>query len=182
MDYPFNFDADKAIESVLYILQQGTNPTFLHISKVMYFADREHLEKYGRFICGDNYVAMKRGPVPSRIYDLLKILRGDTLLFNLPNSIVANAQSSLKIKEKYNVHRLRDANLDFFSDSDLKCLDQAVKDYGNLSSEELTNLSHDQAWQSANENDFIEIEDIVTTLNNANELMEHLQDQHPGDA
>jgi uncharacterized phage-associated protein len=46
----------------------------------MYFADRKHLEKYGRFICGDSYVAMKHGPVPSEIYDILKAVISDTVL------------------------------------------------------------------------------------------------------
>jgi hypothetical protein len=33
----------------------------------MYFADKAHLEQYGRFICGDSYVAMK--PVPIGTYE-----------------------------------------------------------------------------------------------------------------
>jgi uncharacterized phage-associated protein len=79
-DYPFEFNLDKGIEAILYIAQKVDDPTFHRISKIMYFADRKHLEKYGRFICGDSYVAMKHGPVPSEIYDILKAVKADAVL------------------------------------------------------------------------------------------------------
>ena len=77
MKHPFEFNAEKAIEVILYIAEHIKEPTFHTVSKVLYFADKEHLEKYGRFICGDSYIAMRRGPVPSGVYDLLKLARGD---------------------------------------------------------------------------------------------------------
>jgi uncharacterized phage-associated protein len=182
MDYPFEFNIDKGIEEILYIIQKGANPTFHHISKVMYFADKEHLEKYGRLICGDNYVAMKHGPVPSRIYDILKFSRGDKLLFSILPEVASKAKSSFSIQGQYEVNNLREANLDFFSESDLECLNNSIERYGRLPFDELTDLSHDEAWEAASENEFIEIEHIVATLDNADELIEHLQDQHPGEA
>ena len=42
------------------------------ILKTLFLADRAHLNKYGRPITFDNYVAMRAGPVPSRAYNLLK--------------------------------------------------------------------------------------------------------------
>ncbi|CAD5970647.1 hypothetical protein PCC9214_03789 [Planktothrix tepida] len=80
MEYQFDFNIEKGIESILYILELLENkvqPTIHRVSKFLYFADKEHLEKYGRFIFGDSYYAMKHGPVPSQIYDLLKLVRGD---------------------------------------------------------------------------------------------------------
>ena len=182
MNYPFEFNLDKGIESILYIAQKVDDPTFHRISKIMYFADRKHLEKYGRFICGDSYVAMKHGPVPSEIYDMLKAVRADTVLSLKPYESAKKVQSAFSVQEPYEVKHLREANLDFFSESDLECLNYSIDNYRNLSFDELTKLSHDQAWEAANENDFIEIEQIARTLNNAEELISHLQDQHPGEA
>ena len=34
MNYPFNFDYEKAIETILYIVVNGANPTFSHVLKV----------------------------------------------------------------------------------------------------------------------------------------------------
>jgi|HubBroStandDraft_3_1064219.scaffolds.fasta_scaffold257642_2 uncharacterized phage-associated protein len=42
------------------------------IVKTLFLADRASLNKFGRPITFDNYVAMKDGPVPSTAYDLLK--------------------------------------------------------------------------------------------------------------
>jgi hypothetical protein len=57
------FDAHKALEVILYVA--GSVPDMYRALKVLYFADREHLGRYGRLICGDTYVAMRLGPVPS---------------------------------------------------------------------------------------------------------------------
>ena len=178
---PFRFNLEKAIEAILYIIENGTENTLHHISKVMYFADKEHIEKYGRFICGDSYVAMKHGPVPSGIYDILKTVRGD-FIFNLPDALLQDLHATLEIVDKYRVNNLRTVNLDFFSESDLECLDNSIQRYGHLSFDELTELSHDSAWDNTNTNDFMELEDIISTIDNSEDLLEHLYDPHPGEA
>jgi hypothetical protein len=99
-----------------------------------------------------------------------------------PYESAKKVQSAFSVQEPYEVKNFREANLDFFSESDLECLNFSIENYRNLSFDELTKLSHDQAWEAANENDFIEIEQIARTLNNAEELISHLQDQHPGEA
>jgi uncharacterized phage-associated protein len=180
MDYPFQFNLDKGLETVLYIIQNGTQPTFHHISKVIYFADKIHLEKYGRFICGDRYVAMKHGPVPGGVYDLLKIARGDRFIFSLPSELIEKTKRAFNVQGRYGVNRVRDAHIEYFSDSDTECLNIAIQKYGNLSFRQLTDVSHDQAWEISDENDFMEIEHIVATFRDENELLEHLRDQFPG--
>ncbi len=182
MAYPFQFSIDKGIETIVYIMQNGTQPTFHHISKVIYFADTLHLEKYGRFICGDHYVAMKHGPVPSGIYDLLKIARGDSFIFSLPSELIERTKNAFEVQGRYGIIRRRDAYIDCFSDSDIECLHTAIRKYGNLSFRQLTKASHDQAWKVSDENDFMEIEHIIATFENAEELLEHLHDQFPGGA
>ena len=179
MVHPFRFSIDKGIETILYIIQNGTQPTFHHVSKVIYFADKLHLEKYGRFICGDSYVAMKHGPVPSGIYDLLKIARNDNFIFSLPAELIEKTKKAFSIQGRYGINKLRNTNSDFFSDSDIECLQISIRKYGNISFKQLTKLSHDQAWKMSDENDFIEIEHIVATFGNADGLLDHLQDQFP---
>jgi|GEM_PF-3978104 len=44
---------------------------YLALMKLLYLADREALLRFGRPITGDRVVAMKHGPVLSRVYDLV---------------------------------------------------------------------------------------------------------------
>ena len=42
------------------------------ILKLLFFAEVDHLNRYGRPIVGDRYYARQWGPVPETTYDLLK--------------------------------------------------------------------------------------------------------------
>ncbi len=176
--YQVQFDINKAIEIILYIVDSGAEPTFHHISKILYFADKEHLEKFGRFINGDFYVAMKHGPVPSRTYDCLKFVRDNNYYFNAED--IEKLKNAFSVYQRYHVKNLRKPDTDCFSDSDLECLDNSIAKYGKMDFNTLTKTSHDEPWENADENDIIEIQDIISTFKNPDELIEYLKDPHPG--
>ena len=138
--------------------------------KIIYFADKVHLQKYGRLICGDAYVAMKDGPVPSGVYDILKSVRGDGY-----SPCEIEAKNSFEVSAKTRVVPLKDADMDVFSDSDLECLSEATRKYGGMSFRKLKELSHDKAFKSTGPNNLIDIYDIVKTLPNREELTEYLE-------
>ncbi len=152
MKHPFVFNSNKAIEAILYIAASVEVPSFDRICKIMYFADKQHLEKYGRFICGDCYMAMKHGPVPSGMYDLLKM---------------DSANPDFRVEDQFVVDPLRAAQCDYFSESDLECLKQASQ----LSFQE---LSKDLSWQTVDENDYIKVEQIIATFADAESLLDYL--------
>lgn len=172
----FHFDPEKAVEVILYVANRVGDPSFHRISKILYFADREHLAKYGRFICGDSYVAMKHGPVPSGTYDILKFVRGDDGL----TCNVSRAKESFHVDERKLIIPSKDANQDLLSESEKECLDGAIVNFGKLSFGKLTKLSHDKAWDSADENESIEVEQIAITLPDAKHLLKHLTNPYPG--
>lgn len=66
----------KIVAAISFLIKEaerkGASVTQYHIVKALFFADREHLNRYGRPITYDNYYAMFHGPVPSLAYDLLK--------------------------------------------------------------------------------------------------------------
>ena len=168
----FRFDPDKAIQAILFVARSITGATFHQISKIIYFADKDHLQKYGRLICGDSYVAMKHGPVPSGIYDIMKPVRGDG-----SSDCIEQAEKSFAVQGPYTVIPKTDVNMDAFSQSDIECLTAAIKQYGHLSFSQLTDLSHDKAWEGADENDIIDLEQIIATLPDGPAHLEHLQEQ-----
>jgi len=172
----FHFEPDKAVEVILYVANRVRDPGFHRVSKVMYFADRDHLATYGRFICGDSYVAMKHGPVPSGTYDILKFVRGDEIAFPCA---IPHAKDSFRVDNGKSIIPSRDANLELLSESEKECLDAAIAKYSDMPFGQLTDISHDKAWESADENDFIEIEQIVATLPDSKTLLDHLANPHP---
>ncbi len=167
----FNFNREKALEAILYASQIAPIPDIYHVLKILYFADKAHLEQYGRFIFGDSYVAMSQGPVPSGAYDIINYVRGKSTVipFEPARSAFSVLENSIKV--------LREPNLELLSKSDVKCIDAANKKYGHLTFRQLKNKSHDRAYKNADKNDFISIESIASTLKDGNLIIEHLYAQ-----
>ena len=170
---PIRFDPERALEMVLYVTERLRYPTLHSVSKVLYFADREHLSRFGSLLSGDSYVAMRHGPVPSAIYDLLKAAGGRQEP-QIPEQFYALVGDSLRVEERYRVRPLRPANLDLLSASQRECLDVSIKANGRLSFARLTVKSHDAAWKSADENDLIDVKAIAKTLPNAKQVLAYL--------
>lgn len=68
---------DKALAVILFLAHQDGQIDLYALLKTVYYADKNHLHEWGRTVSGDSYAKMKCGPVPSKIYDILKSVRGD---------------------------------------------------------------------------------------------------------
>lgn len=170
----FRFEPQVAVEAVLYIAHRSQDPTSHHISKILYFADRLHLSRFGRFICGDTYIAMQNGPVPSGIYDMLKDARGDTSAYRYIESIGA-----FDVVNGYRIVPRRAPNRNWLSDSSIACIDEALEHYDDKSFGELTRLSHDAAWNDADPNGTISVESILDSMEDTEDLLAHLLEPMP---
>lgn len=163
------FDLPKAIEVLVYITQEINNT--YNALKVLYFADKDHLSRYGRLISGDKYIAMDHGPVPSNIYDIVKEARGDSL-FEFDTE--ENLRKLFKTR-RYMIKPNREPNCEYLSESDIECLNRAIKKYGGLKFDELKDKSHDEAFNSADYNGVIPLKAIIKTLPNAEELLAYYE-------
>lgn len=164
------FNLQKAIEVLLYITNRVNNT--YNALKVLYFADKSHLSKYGRLICGDVYIAMEHGPVPSNVYDIVKQARGDSFYeFDTEENI----ESLFEISNRYIIKSRRKANYEYLSETDIECLDEAIKNYGHLNFNDLRAQSHDDAFRAADFNDVIPFEAMIRALPNAEELLEYFE-------
>ena len=72
MTIRFEMNANKVIEVLTWLANEQPGIGAFHVSKVLYYADKEHLNLYGRPVVGDTYIRMEFGPVPSKTYDLIK--------------------------------------------------------------------------------------------------------------
>jgi hypothetical protein len=68
-----DFDIHKAIAATAYIIERdgGTSDMFPLVKK-LYWADRSALIGWGKSITGDRLASLEKGPIVSRIYNLLK--------------------------------------------------------------------------------------------------------------
>jgi uncharacterized phage-associated protein len=63
----FAFSEAKAFAALAYVASVRPGLTPFYVSKVFYFAEKWHVNQYGRPIVADTYIAMTEGPVPSTI-------------------------------------------------------------------------------------------------------------------
>ncbi len=177
------FDAAKAVASVGYLVER-TGESLYPIMKMIYLADKLHLERYGRFIAGESYAAMKQGPVPSCTYNLIKHVRGD--LNECQGAEVA--RQYLDYGENHKIVLRKAADTGELSETDIECLDEVVRMWAKVGKWVVRDLSHDLAWQAAMEKLFhgkkshpIDIEDIARQVD-SDLLVKHVQDPNPGHA
>ena len=161
----------KALETLVYLA--GKEQRSYWVLKMIYFADKEHLRKYGRQIFGDRYIAMKLGPVPSLAYDIVKTAQG---VNNWLSSEEPSPTSALDAPNNKILKQRRKANLSLLSKTDIECLDYAYKLLNPLSLTQIHEKSSDKAYHAADENDEMNLENIVVdTLDNGAEVWDYLK-------
>ena len=164
----FNFD--KSMQAVLYVANRLQRKDFHKIFKILYFSDRNHLSKYGRSITGDTYIAMTDGPVPSKIYDIFKSVRGDGFF-----SINAKDFTKLFTVENWNfIHPQTDADLSLLSGSDVEELDASLNEYGAMSWDEVREKSHDYAWRNTTRDYPISVENMIMETGDTREYADYI--------
>jgi len=177
-DVKTSFDKEKALQALIYIANKAPRPDYVHMVKILYFAEKDHLQKYGRMIISDDYKRLKWGPVPTRSYDLLKNVasRGNSHFLDMNPDLALAASRSLKVEINGEIilfKPLCEADLTVFSKSDLKCLDAAIEKYGPMPFPQLTDKSHDEVWKMSQNFD-IALEDIISTLPNKEALLQYV--------
>jgi len=141
----FVVDKAKAIEALIYVASRKGQVTRFSAAKILYFADLEHLQNFGRPITGDYYVAMENGPVPSFVYDVLKGTSSPS-----DKALVETAIAPVDGANFPTVKALRDPDLVVFSKSDLNALDHAIEHVGARSFGSISDETHKHTgWKRA---------------------------------
>ena len=133
----FNFDFKKAAQSLNYLAKKfGGKINKMKAIKLIYFADRYHLRKYGRPVTNDEYVAMGYGPVGSKTKDIAEQT-------SFLDSIESEYNKQYIEKQGiYDIRSVHDVDMNVFSDSDIEALEFAIKYFGHLGQFQLAEVSH----------------------------------------
>lgn len=172
------FSLHKALASLAYLVKH-TDETLYPVMKMIYVAEKRHLERYGRLITGDTYVAMEKGPVPSRMYDLMKFLRGDRSHFDGGEEARAVLTCDART---HKLGLLGKPDLSELSESDIECLDAIVTQWRAHGAGEIRRMSHDDAWRATSRNSNMSLSTIAAQLENGALITQHLADRYPGTA
>jgi len=127
ISFPYNYK--KATQAILWLLHKhGGTLNKVKLVKLLFWADKEHLIRYGRPIVGGQYYAMPHGPASSELLNHINEATQEGLCpFVLKNNLVLSQM---------------DADKDELSESDVEVLDAINKQYGRFSWWDLRNLSH----------------------------------------
>ena len=129
-------DTAKVLEVILWLASARPAMDVYHVVKCAYYADKRHLNLFGRTIAGDWYEADEYGPLGRCMYGLLR---------GFPHELLAlqtNQKLPFTVDENHIVNAERDANKARLSESDVEALSWAVEQYAGLSFDELVELSH----------------------------------------
>ena len=143
-------DIEKLKAVTLYILKKCGATDYIHLFKILYFAEKAHYAEYGKHITKDTFVAMEHGPVPSFLYDALKLVTNqDKANDNNPLWIIANAIKRGSADLYYFFMGAEEPDMDELSKAEIVSLDQSIAENKDLSPWALSEKSHDLAWHAA---------------------------------
>lgn len=169
----FRFAPSKA-RAAIQLLLKGCASMDLHaLLKSCYFADKAHLNKYQRPILGATYRAMKFGPVPLEVYEMLK---GESLW-------LAELEASA-FPWKLDGYFLRPlgeygpSNRDVLSATDITELEAAKTKSLSMTFTERTAATHGPDWQAANLG-IMKYEDMLDEGPNKQNLIAYLREAAP---
>lgn len=168
MQLNFPFDKEKTLNILLYVIDNLKRSDFHKVFKILYFSDRKYLHEYGRPITGDIYIAMEAGPVPSKVYDICKIVRGDSYCKD------DDLLTLLKVEDWMYLKTKKRADVDKISPNEKRVIDECIKEYGDLSYDEIKEKSHDIAWQSTARDYVIQMESIAREAGLGNEDLDYI--------
>lgn len=167
----------KLLNSIIFFASKENNNTIsrLKLMKLLWLADRLHLNKYGRLILKDSYCALPHGPIPSNALNFSKN--------SIPNYYFVNGNKITPAK---------DFDSKFFSNSDLEIMNFVWDLFGSKSASSLRNLSHKfPEWlrfkkelrdSSLPDKFDMVMDDFFEIPNNVNEIKDIISPEHLADS
>lgn len=165
------FNKESSINAILHIIQSFGKVDIHKICKILYFADQQHLAKYGRQITGDTYIHMPYGPVPSNIEDIFKALRGDSFFADK----VDDLKDVIVFVNRYTVTSSQNPDMDELSESDVECLDAAIAKCRPYDIAGLTEMSHGLAWSLSGDGEEIGLGNILREVGESEDYIDFIQ-------
>ena len=131
-------------------------PSDLHdvyyIVKTAFYAQKKHIVKWGIPMFRDDIVALPFGPVPSLVYDILQVSRGQREAYKYCDDRALDIISmSIDFKNEY-YSANQSPDMDCLSQSNVECLDEAIAEVSHMNFGEIMSKTHGAEWARAYRN------------------------------
>lgn len=137
--------AAKALEALLWLANAQRGIDIYRAVKAAFFADKHHIQQYGRPIVGDDYKADTYGPLPQVMYGLAR---------HDPIEMLAagyNGPIPVSIGQGHRLEADREPNMRLLSESDVEALRVGLEHVRGKSFNDLYLETHaDPAYRRAN--------------------------------
>jgi len=116
-----NFNIDKAIAATAYLIdREGGQSDMFPLIKQLYYSDRSALVSWGNSVTGDSLASLKKGPIVSTIYNLMKGIGTNNNLIKWNNAIERTPPHTIRIRKQTNQDVLSERELEILEKSRLK--------------------------------------------------------------
>lgn len=136
---------------LLYILTHSNDGQrdIYSLVKTAYYAQQNHLAQYGTPLFKDCNCALPFGPVPSNIYNVLKMASGDSNELNYHRSDDMHLASDAINFKSGRYSAKEDPNMDFLSKSDIESLNYGIEKVAKMSFNQIKEDTHGMEWNRA---------------------------------
>jgi uncharacterized phage-associated protein len=136
---------------LLYILTHSNDDQrdIYSLVKTAYYAQQNHLAQYGTPLFKDCICALPFGPVPSNIYNVLKMASGDSNELNYHRSDDMHLASDAINFKSGRYSAKEDPNMDFLSKSDIESLNYGIEKVAKMSFNQIKEDTHGMEWNRA---------------------------------
>lgn len=169
----FKFNEAKTTQVAALLLKKNNGRmNYMKLIKLLYFIDREALNRWERALTGDSYFSMPQGPVLSKILD--KVSHGKQ------PAVASYWHTYISNPEYYKVSLKREPEFDELSKREKSLILEINRKYKSHSQWDMVDLCHKilPEWEDPGNSAFpIRIEDIFRALNKTEREIEIVDEE-----
>ncbi len=145
----------EKFESVLlYILKRcGSYPQVgkTVIYKLLYFSDFNYYELYEKFMTGESYRKIKRGPAPCNFKDIVNKMIKEKKLQKI--------ETEYHNKKQVKYIPLKDPDLSVLNAQEIKIINDVISEFSPMNASQISAYSHgDMPWKATEDKEIIDYE------------------------
>jgi hypothetical protein len=172
MTASYRFSTEKAFAAIHWMVSRGRDVDLHAALKACYFADKNHLNEHLRPIFGATYRAMKYGPVPIEIYEMMK---GEGLwLWEVQADETPWRLNGYRLTSTSN----EPPDMASFAESEMTHLERGFDISTAMNFTARTAATHGRDWQAAN-GGVMRYEDMVDDSPQRDEIIRTIEETAP---